>query len=204
MIDKEEILNYLETNLSTKRFIHSLGVAEEAVRLAKRYSCDTQKAYIAGLVHDCAKELNTEISIALLKDKYNVEITDEFIQSPRLLHGLVGSYLINDLFNISDPEIIDAVRYHTTGKANISLLSAIIYIADYIEPNRIYGDVDFLRKLTYNNLNEGLLYSLEYTIYNLVENNLPIHTDTIHFRNYLLKDGTKSLYQRRVDGKGSL
>ena len=188
MKDIETIKEYLKENLSEKRYTHSLGVADEAVRLAKRYSIDIHKAYIAGLVHDCAKEIIPVRSIELLKGKYNVSLDDDMIAVPRLLHGLLGAHIACSEFKIDDEDIFDAIRYHTTGKANMSNLTKIIYIADYIEPGRVYPDVDKLREITYRDIDEGILFSLDYTICDLVKKGIPIHPDTVFCRNFLIKN----------------
>ena len=186
MIEIEKIKGYLKNNLSEKRYVHSLGVADEAVCLAKLYNADVNKAYIAGLVHDCAKEINASDSIDLLKEKYKIIPDDDLTAVPRLLHGLLGACMAADKFQIDDMDILDAIRYHTTGKANMGLLTKIIYIADYIEPGRTYPDVDKLRKITYNDIDEGILFSLDYTICDLVKKGIPIHPDTVFCRNFIL------------------
>ncbi len=188
MKEIEKIKEYLKENLSDKRYNHSLGVAEEAMRLAKRYGADIQKAYIAGLVHDCAKEINPSKSVELLKEKYGVFPDEDMVAVPRLLHGLLGSCIAHSEFEIEDEDILDAIRYHTTGKADMGCLTKIIYIADYIEPGRVYPDVDKLRDITYNDIDDGILFSLDYTICDLVKKGIPIHPDTVLCRNFLIKN----------------
>lgn len=188
MIAQEKIQKYLINNLSVKRYEHSLGVANEAVQLAKKYDADAEKAFIAGLVHDCAKEIDADTSVKILKERYGIVPDDDLLFVPRLLHGLLGSCIVRSEFEIDDAEIIDAVRYHTTGKAGMNILTKIIYIADYIEPGRTYPDVDKLRRITYKNIDEGILYSLDYTICDLVNKKISIHPDTVNCRNFLLKN----------------
>ena len=94
--------------------------------------------------------------------------------------------MAEDELGISDADILDAVRYHTTGKAEMSLLTKIIYIADYIEPNRDYKDVGMLRKMTYKNLDEAILFAVDYTIQDLIKKGKTIHPDTVHCRNDIL------------------
>lgn len=194
MIEINIIQEKLKNTLSEKRYKHSLGVADEAVKLAKLYGADVEKAYVAGLVHDCAKEIKTEAAVKMLKEDYNIIPEESFLYVPRLLHGLLGSCIARSEFGINDEEIIDAVRYHTTGKADMSLLTGIVYIADYIEPGRSYNDVDVLRKITYKNLEEGILYSSDYTICDLVKKGIVIHPDTMYCRNYLIKKGIVNKY----------
>ena len=187
MKEIEKIKEYLKENLSDKRYNHSLGVANEAVCLAKRYGVDIHKAYIAGLVHDCAKEINPSKSVELLKGKYGVFPDEYMIAVPRLLHGLLGAHIAYSEFKIDDEDIFDAIRYHTTGKANMGNLTKIIYIADYIEPGRAYPDVNKLREITYRDIDEGILFSLDYTICDLVKKGISIHPDTVFCRNFLIK-----------------
>lgn len=186
MISIEKINLYLEENLSPKRYRHSLGVAEESTRLAKRYGADENKAYIAGLVHDCAKEIKEEKAKSLLKDTYGIEVDPVTEQAFKLLHGPLGACMAKDIFEISDEEIFDAIRYHTTAKADMSLLTKIIYIADYIEPNRDFDGVDMLRRLAYEDINKAIIVGLDYTLTELIEAGRLLHLDTVEARNFLL------------------
>lgn len=186
MLELEKINEVLLQSLSERRYQHSLGVAEMAVKLAKRYDADREKAFLAGLVHDCAKEIPLEEAVSMLQEKYHVTPDAMSLQSPRLLHGILGACIAQSRLGIYDPEILDAIRYHTTGKAKMNLLSRIIYIADYIEPNRAYRDVEYLRDLTFENLEEAMLFAVDFTVRDLVEKGKTIHPDTIHLRNDLL------------------
>lgn len=186
MMELEKIKTILSQSLSEKRYRHSLGVAEEAVRLAEHYGEDPQRAYLAGLVHDCAKEIGGEEAIRLLKEDFGITPDAMSVQMPRLLHGVLGACMAQSRFGIYDAEILDAIRYHTTGKANMGLLAKIIYIADYIEPGRTYRDVDLLREITYRDIDEAILFGIDFTIRDLVDKGRTIHPDTVHCRNDLL------------------
>ncbi len=186
MLELEKINGTLAQTLSERRYHHSLGVAEMAVKLAKHYGANEEKAYLAGLVHDCAKEIPPEEAIALLRESYRITPDAMSLQMPRLLHGVLGSCIAQSKFGIYDPEVLDAIRYHTTGKAKMGLMSKIIYIADYIEPNRAYRDVEYLRELTFRSLEEAMLFAVDFTIRDLVEKGKTIHPDTVHLRNDLL------------------
>ncbi len=200
MMELEKINGTLSQSLSERRYYHSLGVAETAVKLAKHYHANEEKAFLAGLVHDCAKEIAPEEAIKLLQEKYRIIPDAMSLQMPRLLHGVLGACIAQSRFGIYDPEILDAIRYHTTGKAKMGLLSKIIYIADYIEPNRTYRDVDDLRELTFRNLEDAILFAVDFTIRDLVEKGKTIHPDTVHCRNDLLLQKETLA----VDGKESL
>lgn len=186
MMELEKIKTILSQSLSEKRYRHSLGVAEEAVRLAEHYGEDPQRAYLAGLVHDCAKEIGGEEAIRLLKEDFGITPDAMSVQMPRLLHGVLGACMAQSRFGIYDAEILDAIRYHTTGKANMGLFAKIIYIADYIEPGRTYRDVDLLREITYRDIDEAILFGIDFTIRDLVDKGRTIHPDTVHCRNDLL------------------
>lgn len=182
----EKIKIYLENNLSKKRYTHSLGVAEEAVRLARHYGADEEKAYLAGLVHDVAKEIPADDAIERLEKKYGAELDAVTKNTFKLLHGVLGTYVIQSEFEIDDAEIIDAVRYHTTAKADMSLLTKIIYMADYIEPNRDFDGVEELRILAYENLDRAIMVGIEFTLSELIEKGSMLHLDTVNAYNYLL------------------
>lgn len=121
--------------LDKDRYQHTLGVAYTAASLAMRYGADMEKAFIAGLLHDCAKCIPGDKKYELCK-KYEIELNETEKQAPYLLHAKLGAYLSQHEYKVKDKDIISAVRYHTTGKPDMSLLEEIIFIADYIEPNR--------------------------------------------------------------------
>lgn len=199
-MELEKINEVLGQLLSERRYHHSMGVAEMSVKLAEKYGADPEKAFLAGLVHDCAKEIPVEETVRLLKETYHITPDAMSLQMPRLLHGVLGSCIAQSRFGIYDPEILDAIRYHTTGKANMGLLSKIVYIADYIEPGRAYEDVEYLRELTFRNLEDAMLFAVDFTIMDLVEKGRTIHPDTVHFRNDLILQ-KEAL---GADGKGQL
>lgn len=186
MMEIDEIKAYLKENLSEKRYKHTLGVADEAVLLAERYGAEKLKAYIAGLLHDVAKEMGVEESKLLLKEKYNVELSVVEENTPKLLHGPLGACMAQDIFQVDDVEILDAIRYHTTGKANMSVLTKVLYIADYVEPNRTFDGVDDLRHLAYEDMDKAIMVGLNWTLEELIEKESMFHPDTVHARNFLL------------------
>ena len=186
MMETTKIKNYLQGMLSPKRYQHSLGVAETAARLARHYGADEEKAYLAGLVLDCGKEVEPEDAAGILKERYGITADAMSLKMPRLLHGPLGACMAQSEFDIYDPEVLDAIRYHTTGKANMSLLSKIVYIADYIEPGRDFEGVDQLRELTCRDMDAAIIQGIDFTICDLVEQGKTIHPDTVHCRNDLL------------------
>ena len=184
-----QIYDYLKDNLTEYRYKHTLGVAETAKSLAENYGANPDKAYLAGLLHDCAKELSLE-QMLKLAEKHNVEIDDLAKSSTALLHGICGAYLARDLYNIDD-EIFDAIRFHTTGKADMSLLEKIIYIADYIEPNRNFDGVKEVRELAFSDIDEAIIISCGRVIVHTVNKGGVVHPNTVEARNYLLLDNRR-------------
>lgn len=130
-----QILPKLEKTLKPSRFKHTIGVMETAAALAMRYSYPVSKARVAGLLHDCAKGNNDKQLLSLCK-KYHLPVTDAESSSPHLLHAKVGAYLAKNMYHIDDEEIGHAIAVHTTGEPHMGLLDQIIFVADYIEPNR--------------------------------------------------------------------
>lgn len=183
MWNEKEIEEYLKNHLKPSRFAHSLSVRDTAVKLAQIYNCNIDKARIAGLVHDCAKNLSGQENLKLvLKKGYAIDEVSK--NSPELLHGLAGAIIAKEKFQIYDKEILNAVIYHTTGKPNMNLLEKIIYIADYVEPLRDFPGVDELRKASYSNLDKALIMSFNNTIQYVISQNQLLHFDTVKARNY--------------------
>ncbi|MFZ5945957.1 MAG: bis(5'-nucleosyl)-tetraphosphatase (symmetrical) YqeK [Bacillota bacterium] len=181
----EYYIEIIKKRLSLKRYEHSLGVAETASELAIINGADPQKAYLTGVLHDYAKEMDDSQLLAMAKD-YNIPLNEVEIAQPQLLHGIVGACLVKTELGIDDGEILDAIRYHTTGCSNMTMLTKIIYIADYIEPNRDFPGVELLRKVSYENLDKGVLDGLNHSIRYILDKNLPIHNLSIEARNQLI------------------
>lgn len=171
--------------LTEKRFRHSLNVAYEAMKLAEKYGADAEKAFTAGLLHDIMKDtsFNRQLEIIL---KSGISLTETELKSPKIWHQISGAVYIRDFLNLKDEDIISAVRYHTTGKANMTLLQKCVYIGDYISADRNYDGVDELRKKAYINLDEVLLVGEQFTILDNVGKKRPISEDSINAYNYLL------------------
>lgn len=135
-LDKyQPIVKILKKRMDHERYWHTLGVAYTAASLAMAYGCDFEKAYLAGLLHDCAKPLSGEEKLALANEA-GIEISDVARLRPGLLHAPLGAYLARTEFGVTDEEILRAIETHTTGRPEMSLLQKIIFVADYIEPNR--------------------------------------------------------------------
>ncbi|MGN1195354.1 MAG: bis(5'-nucleosyl)-tetraphosphatase (symmetrical) YqeK [Acutalibacteraceae bacterium] len=182
---KDEFISLIRGKLNEDRFIHSLGVADTAVKLAEKFGGDKDKAYIAGLLHDVMKNESQEEQLKMMK-KDDIILSQAEKNNPKLWHAMSGASFIKHELGITDPDIINAVRYHTTGRAGMSLLEKIIYTADFISPERNYPDVDVMRSLSFESLDKGDLYSLQFSLKKLSECKSVIHTDSVDFYNELV------------------
>lgn len=180
----DELSRKLHTALTPKRFKHTQGVAEEAVKMAKKYGADTDKAYIAGLLHDCAKCIPTAKKLDYCK-KYGIKTDDILKNQPDLTHSFLGAKIAERDYGISDKDILNAIAYHTTGRADMSLLEKIVYIADFIEPNRKYfKGLDEIRKLAYEDIDKAMIEILKQTIlYNKGKAIHPLSYDALYYYN---------------------
>ena len=151
-MDRVDMIRKLKPKLNEKRYVHSVGVEYTAATLAFVYGADIQKARIAGLLHDCAKCIPTEEKLKKAK-KYGLPINKSEKANPDLLHGKLGAYIAKEKFGIKDPDILSAITYHTTGHPGMSLLDKIIFVADFIEPNRkMIRDLTEIRREAYEDI----------------------------------------------------
>jgi len=186
MWSEEKIKAYLIENIKEKRVKHILGVAEMSEKLAEFYGESTYKARIAAYIHDVAKYLPQDVVVRIIKEK-GYELSSEDLLMPELLHGLAGAIIGCDKMGIEDEEILNAARYHTTGRVDMTLLEKIIFLADYIEPGRSFPGVEELREMAFLNLDKGILLAFDSTIKHVVNEGKFLHTDTIISRNYILQ-----------------
>ncbi len=184
------IKNWLNANLDSERFEHSLGTAECAKELAKRFKLDEEKAYFTGLIHDCAKCLPKEEMQEILT---NVTLECGELENPKTHHAPAGAYVARKEFGIDDNEILSAIRWHTIGKLDMTDFEKIIYLADKIEyrtrPNEYAQPIR--EALKNEGLDGAMLISYKNTIKSLVDRNLTICTATIDIYNELLKAKVK-------------
>lgn len=186
MWSEEEIKIYLSRKLKSDRYNHVLGVVEMAEKLAIRYRADVKKARLAALIHDLAKYEGGETLIKMAKEN-GYEIDEVEKKAPYLLHGFAAAVIAKKEMGINDEEVLNAAIYHTTGRENMTLLEKIIYIADYIEPNRNYPGVEELRNITFEDLDRGLIKAFDNTIRFVLDKGTLLHFRTIEGRNYLVK-----------------
>lgn len=186
LVDQSKILEFLQQNLSPKRYRHSLNVSRTAEKLAALYGCDAYKAKIAGLVHDCARELDKETLINYIKEEC-ITADDVTLSIRELLHGPAAVHICRNIFGIQDEGILGAVRYHTTGKENMSILEKVIYLSDFIEPDRSFEGVAELRELAGRNLDRALLKAFDLSIEYVISKSGLIHIDTVLSRNFIIR-----------------
>ena len=172
-----------------KRVPHIRGTEEEAVRLAKRWEADETMARRAGILHDCTKYLELEDQLALCR-QYGVELDELEQKAVKLLHSKTGACIARAVFGEPD-EVYSAIFWHTTAKEDMTTLEKILYLADYIEPNRDFDGVERLRELAYRDLDQALLLGVETTIQEMEERKLPIHRKTLMARDWLLSHGVR-------------
>lgn len=176
----------LREKLDDYRFLHSLNVAESAAELARLYTFDEEKAYFAGLLHDVMKNASGEEQLQIM-EKGGIILSRTEENNPKLWHAMAGEAFLRLELDITDGEILSAVRYHTTGRAGMGLLEKIVYIADYISAERAYPDVDVMRQLALKqSLDEAALYALKYSFRSLSKKEKLIHTDSVEYYNELL------------------
>lgn len=160
----EVIKKHLREELKHSRYIHTLGVMDTAVHLAEKHGCDVHKAQYAGLLHDCAKCISDDEKIAICRS-HDVEISDAELAQPSLLHAKCGEIFAEEKYGVTDPEILHAIRVHTTGCPAMNLLDKIIFISDYIEPNRDQAPhLKELRQMAESDLDQTLYQILDDTI----------------------------------------
>lgn len=185
MYNIDEYKRIIKERLSDYRFHHSLCVAECAKSLAAKYGADIQKAEAAGILHDVCKEAGKKEQLDLIA-KAGMTISDFEIKNKKFYHQISGAAYAKSVLRINDSEILDAIRYHTTGRANMTLLDEIVYLADFISADRDYDDIDNIRAEAQKGKEYGLLYATQYTIKAVVKNGKPLHPDTVDAYNSLL------------------
>ncbi|VUW96172.1 putative nicotinate-nucleotide adenylyltransferase [Streptococcus constellatus] len=176
-ISREQLLVKMQQLLPEKRFKHCLGVEQAAIDLAERFGVDAEKAGLAGLLHDYAKKLSDEEFLALI-DKYALDpaLKD---WGNNVWHGMVGIYKIQEDLGLIDSEILRAIEVHTVGSAQMSDLDKVVYVADYIEPNRAFPGVEQAREIAHVSLNQAVAYETAHTVEHLAHKGLPIYPQTL-------------------------
>ena len=176
-LTREELLAKLSVKLSSKRLKHMIGVEATALALAEHYGLDSDKAGLAALLHDYAKEESDQVFLDLI-DHY--QLGDDLKKwGNNVWHGLLGVYIIKDELGLTDSDILQAIERHTVGASDMTDLDKVVYIADYIEPNRDFPGVETARSLAYQSLDEAVAYATARTIGHLVSKGLSIYPQTL-------------------------
>lgn len=173
---RKKLDDYIRVRLTEKRYRHTEGVIYTAVRLAERYGADTDKAETAALFHDACKNLDID-EMNMLVEQY--EIGDYYIDKPQLAHSKLAAAILEKEFGVEDEDILNAVSYHTTGRAGMSLLEKIIFVADATEPNRTYEEAETLNALAFSDLDEACCEVLEWTVKLVGDSGRHMDQDTI-------------------------
>ena len=183
-MDAEKYLKYLD-HLSEYRRTHSLNVAKEAVRFAKKYGGDAEKAQIAGLLHDVTKETDFDTQLQIIENG-GIMLSELEKRSPKLWHAISGACTVRDVIGIDDEDIFNAIRYHTTGRAGMSQLEKLVFLADFTSAERDYPDIDVIRAHAENSLEEGMLYGIKFTMNRLIGRDALISPDALAAYNDIL------------------
>ena len=178
MKTNSECIEIIKGRLTEQRFIHSLNVADCAKELAIKFGADPEKAYTAGLIHDSCKNLETSAQLQYLLEN-KVGLSEYELAAPKLFHAICGAVFVEKELGCTDEEIITAVRYHTTGRSNMTLLEKVIFIADFIGKERNYDGVEIMREKAKRSLDEAIVEGLSFTIKDLIDAGRIIHPDTL-------------------------
>ncbi len=182
---EREIIMRLAGVLSEKRLHHSIAVMEEMERLSLRYGLEPERGRLAGLLHDCTKDETFENQLRLCRE-FDIIISNLEERSPKLLHAITGAPVAQRCYGLADRQAIEAIRYHTTGRAGMTLFDKLLYLADYVEPLRAFPGVEEVRAVVDADLNRALAIALDGTIAELLEKKSLIHPDTLAARNDVL------------------
>ncbi|MBQ8540880.1 MAG: bis(5'-nucleosyl)-tetraphosphatase (symmetrical) YqeK [Clostridia bacterium] len=186
MLTEEEMHRKLRSTQKERRYFHTMGVVKEAVRLAPKYGVEVEKAKIAALLHDCAKNFDQDRFLEIAAE-YGVTLDEYALKEPALVHAFLGAAVAYRDYGVTDKEILDAIFYHTTARANMTNLEKLIYLADMIEPGRTMPQAEELRRLVETDLDDALIYAIDCSIKHVIKKGRLIHPDSIHARNYLVE-----------------
>jgi predicted HD superfamily hydrolase involved in NAD metabolism len=175
----------LKESLPAKRFKHSVNVYETALELAEAHHLPPEKVAVAALLHDCGREVGSKASVAWARELV-LPIDEVELAQPILLHAKLGVYNAMHKYGVADQEILDAIRYHTTGMYGMSKLAKIVFLADMIEPGRDFPGVEQLRRLAFKDLDAAMLLGYANTMRYLVQEGLLIHPHCVLAYNELI------------------
>lgn len=182
-----EIDKYLKSKLTPERYAHVLSVRELALDLAEEHGANLRKVNLAALLHDCAKWMSTS-ELYEVAANHEIQLDDVERHNPSLLHALIGVELAVSYFNVDNPEILNAIRIHTTGAGKMTLIDKILYVADFAEPKRNHAEAHSVRELAYQDLNKAIFEVSRYKIEHLLAKGVLIHPHTIDAYNSALRE----------------
>lgn len=183
---REAYENAVKQQQPGKRWTHTLGVVDTAIKLAKQYGADPEKADLAALFHDYAKAWSVDRLVAVIRE--HGLPNDLLDYGKQLLHAPVGAHVVGEQFQIKDEVILDAIRYHTTGRERMTVLDKVICLADYMEPGRDFPGVERIRKLAEHSLEEALIAAFDSTIQYLISKGSKVYPLTFIARNQLIDE----------------
>lgn len=183
-MERETALKVVKEQLTEHRYKHTLGVMETAINLAQRYHVDEKKAELAAIFHDYAKFRPKEEMKQIIIEQGMAKNLLDF--NSELWHAPVGAFLVETEVGITDVEVLDAIRFHTSGRAGMTPLEKVIYLADYIEPGRHFPGVDEVREMAETHLETALIQAMKNSIQFLMRKNQPVYPDTIYTYNDLV------------------
>ena len=174
---EDEIKAVLKNRMNEHRYEHSLNVAKRAAVLAEKYGADAEKARFAGLIHDICKGIPQEEQLTII-EKEGITLDEDTKKSPALWHSIAGAIYCEHELCVTDKDVLNAVRYHTSGRGNMSILEKVVYMADLTSAERNYPDVEYTRNLTDKSLDEGIAYGVRWIAGDLERRGLPKGKDT--------------------------
>ena len=194
--DIEEYKRIIKNRMSKKRYIHSINVAKAGIQLAEKYGGDVEKIKVAGVLHDITKEMPYDEQLKIIQS--GGIILDSVQQfSPKTWHAISGSAFVKKELNIMDTDILNAIRYHTSGRAGMNLLEKIIFVADFIGEERDYKGVEIMRAKAKRSLEEAMLYGVSFSIQDLTQRQCAIDRNTLELYNELIIEGEESKKKRK-------
>lgn len=184
-MDIDAITEQLKGELDEARYQHSVNVMEASTALARHYGADGEKARLAGILHDCGKNYKGDVARYYIQRIGYQADPIEWTQT-RLLHGIIGEHLAKTVYGVKDEDVLNAIRWHTTGRAGMSELEKIIFVADYIEPLRNFDGIEAIRAAAYENLDRCVVLCADSTIEYILKKGVLLHGRTVETRNFSL------------------
>ncbi len=191
-----EYKEIIKDRMSKKRYIHSLNVAKAAEHLAKKYGADVKKAKTAGILHDITKETPYDQQLQIIKSN-GIMLNSIQEISPKTWHAISGCLYVEKNLGITDKDILNAIRYHTSGRAGMSLLEKVIFVADFVGDERDYNGVEIMRAKAERSLEEAMLYGVSFSIQDLTSHQCAVDINTFALYNELIINQNKDNKDRK-------